>query len=378
MTKSRMMKYSGDLSLAQIAHGMNAARRNARRLADDAKLLLDSGRYPTAAAIAALSIEESGKTSVLRGLALSPNVDVRRRAWKDYRSHRSKNAAWILPELAAKGARDLDSLRPATDSSAEHTALLDQLKQIGFYTDCLGNAHWSEPANVIDEELARSLVGIAHLLANEKAVTEREMELWVEHMRPVYGAPLDLMKAALLNWFAAMRQNGLWEDGDIGVDGFVWGETTLQMLREFWEGFAAFVAREGEIVTKIESPSPQHWLGICGVGRPGFYLYGVVCTWSASGVHELRAELIIDDHDADYYFDLLHADRRDVEKEHGFSDEMEWYNPIGVQHRKIYWRLPTDFGDRELRTDQYRWLLERSEALHRILSPRVRALPVPK
>ena len=108
MTKARLTKYRGDLSPAQIAHGINAARRNARRLADDAKLLLDSGRYPTAAAIAALSVEESGKSSVLRGLALSPNVDVRRNAWRDYRSHRSKNAAWILPELVAKGARDLD------------------------------------------------------------------------------------------------------------------------------------------------------------------------------------------------------------------------------------------------------------------------------
>ena len=27
-------------------HGMNIACRNARRLADDAKLLLDAGRYP--------------------------------------------------------------------------------------------------------------------------------------------------------------------------------------------------------------------------------------------------------------------------------------------------------------------------------------------
>ncbi len=287
MTKTRLTKYRGDLSPAQIAHGINAARRNARRLADDAKLLLDSGRYPTAAAIAALSVEESGKSSVLRGLALSPNVDVRRNAWKDYRSHRSKNAAWILPELVAKGARDLDSLRLAADSSAEHTAILDQLKQIGFYTDCLGDAHWSEPAKVIDENLARSLVGIANLLAREGTVTEREMELWVEHMRPVYGAPPILMNTALLNWFAAMRQNGLWEDGDIGVDAFVWGKATLQMLLDFWEGFAAFVAREGEIVTSINALRPQHWLGISGVGRPGFHLYGVICTWSPSGGHEL-------------------------------------------------------------------------------------------
>lgn len=224
MTKGRATKYRGELSPIQIADGINAACRNARRLADDAKLLLDAGSYPTAAAIAALSIEESGKGSVLRGLALAPNEPARRRAWKDYQSHRSKNAMWILPDLVARGARDLDSLRLAADSAAVHTAMLDQLKQLGLYTDCLGDAHWSEPANVIDESLARSLVSIADLLVSKETVTEKEIELWIEHMRPDYGAPLGRMKAALLNWYTAMSQNGLWEDGDIGVEAFVVGK----------------------------------------------------------------------------------------------------------------------------------------------------------
>ena len=51
---------------------MNAARRNARRLAEDAKLLLEAGRYPTATALAVLSIEESGKMSILRGFCVHP------------------------------------------------------------------------------------------------------------------------------------------------------------------------------------------------------------------------------------------------------------------------------------------------------------------
>ena len=36
------------------------------------------------------------------------------------------------------------------------------------------------------------------------------------------------------------------------------------------------------------------------------------------------------------------------------------------------------YPEAPLRTDQYRWLLERVEALHRILAPRVKALPVPE
>ena len=153
---------------------------------------------------------------------------------------------------------------------------------------------------------------------------------------------------------------------------------TLQMQLDFWKGFAEFVARKGKIVTRINSPRPQNWLGMSGVGRAGFYLYGVVSTWSEGGGHEVRAELVITGQDADHYFDLLHADRHDVEEEHEFSDEMEWLQP--------HWRPAAEdllapcnrLWGSGLSTDQYRWLLERVEALHRVLAPRVKALPVPE
>ena len=69
---SILPQYKGKLDPEQIAQGMNAARRNAQRLADDAKLLLSAKRYPTAASLAILSIEESGKVSILRGIAFIP------------------------------------------------------------------------------------------------------------------------------------------------------------------------------------------------------------------------------------------------------------------------------------------------------------------
>ena len=193
-------------------------------MADDAKLLLEHGRFPTAVSVAALSIEEAGKISVLRGLAFAPNEAVRKRAWKDYRSHRSKNPAWILPRLVAQGARSLDALRLAADPSGTHSLLLDQLKQLGLYTDCLEPGTWTEPQTAIDEALANELVSIADLMARERTFTRRELELWIEHMQPVYGAPLHEMKAALLRWYAAMREAGLSSDDDREVESFVWGE----------------------------------------------------------------------------------------------------------------------------------------------------------
>ena len=130
MSKTNLSQFQGELNAAQIASGMNTAVRNARRLIDDAKLLLNAGRYPTAVSLAVLSIEESGKVSVLRQIAIAPDEEARKRAWKAYRSHRSKNAAWILPELVAKGADTLESLRLAADPLAEHTAIIDQIKQL--------------------------------------------------------------------------------------------------------------------------------------------------------------------------------------------------------------------------------------------------------
>jgi AbiV family abortive infection protein len=50
---------------------MTAASENAARLAQDAILLLDAGCLPTACSLAVLSIEESGKVSILRAMSLA-------------------------------------------------------------------------------------------------------------------------------------------------------------------------------------------------------------------------------------------------------------------------------------------------------------------
>ena len=226
MAKRKLSQYTGSLTPSQIADGMNAASRNARRLADDALTLFEQASYPTSASLAVLSIEESGKVSILRQLAMFPDYSSHKSIWRDYRNHRSKNVGWILPELVAKGARDLDSLRPATQAGAEHTALLDNVKQIGFYTDCLGNAHWSEPEHVIDKSLAQTLIHTADIFTTCKIITSKEIELWIAHMRPVYGAPLERMKEALQNWYRAMHEAGLSEHDDTSVQAFIEGTSS--------------------------------------------------------------------------------------------------------------------------------------------------------
>ena len=100
-----LTQFRGRLSTEQVAKGMNAAARNARRLYDDANLLFEVKRFPTASSLAVLSIEEAGKLALLRGILAAPSEKHLKEAWRAYRDHRSKNAAWIIGELAATGER---------------------------------------------------------------------------------------------------------------------------------------------------------------------------------------------------------------------------------------------------------------------------------
>src|ERR1700712_243598 len=91
--------YAGPLSAGEIAAGMNAALRNARRLLYDAQLLFAAHRFPSACSLAILSIEESGKLPVLREIGVARDADEAKGAWKRYRTHQAKNVAWIIRDL---------------------------------------------------------------------------------------------------------------------------------------------------------------------------------------------------------------------------------------------------------------------------------------
>lgn len=213
--------YRGTLSPAQVADGINHAANNARRLVEDAELLLASGRFPTACSLAALAIEEAGKVSILRELALAKSDEDVRHSWKRYRSHTQKNVSWLLPQLAASGASKLADFRPLFEDGAEHPELLDQVKQLGFYTDCLGKAHWSVPVEVIDEGLAHGTVKTARLLATKESCTAREIELWVQHLGPVWKVETTWMQQALVNWYTAMQEEGLAPPSENRMDQFI-------------------------------------------------------------------------------------------------------------------------------------------------------------
>jgi len=221
MSKKKLDSYKGKLSVDQVTAGINAAIQNAKRLVEDASLLFEAGRFPSAASLAILSIEESGKVSILRSLALAKTNDDIADAWRDYRSHTKKNVNWLLPQLAEQGARKLDDFKPLFEESSDHPYILDQLKQIGFYTDCLGRAHWSVPQEVIDQSLAEMLIQVAKIFARDKHVSKMELELWIKHIGPVWKRDPSWMKQALCNWYREIQDAGLVPPGENEMDKFI-------------------------------------------------------------------------------------------------------------------------------------------------------------
>lgn len=221
MPARQLGQYRGPLTPDQIAEGMNAARRNAKRLARDAELLLAEDRAPSALALALLSIEESGKISILRGLPVAGPEGLKE-SWREYRSHTRKNVMGGLLDEVANGARKLDDFLSLFSKDAEHPQVLNQLKQVALYTDCLGDAHWSVPEEVVEPPLASQLVQLALVLAGREVdTTPTEIELWIKHLGPVWKQDPAWMRQALQNWYDDMQRHGLAPEGPNAMTRFI-------------------------------------------------------------------------------------------------------------------------------------------------------------
>ncbi len=213
-----MSPYRGKLSPKQIADGMSAAYRNAKRLLEDAEILFGAKRYPSAASLAALAIEEVGKGPILRSFAMAGDDEDVKKKWKAYRSHQTKNVLWLFPLYALSGVRTLSGFGPLFDPNSKHTKRLDELKQAGFYTDCIDAGKWSLPEEFVDEVIAEFVIKTARSLTKDHEVTEREIELWIKHVGPDLG---QATPQNLKDFWAAITEEGLSVASVDNIDNFL-------------------------------------------------------------------------------------------------------------------------------------------------------------
>jgi AbiV family abortive infection protein len=216
--KKRLNQYSGRLTAAKVAEGMNAAIQNGTRLAADARILFDNGRYASAMALAILSIEELGKTGILRGLAVASDGEALKLGWRAYRSHTKKNAHWPFIFEIQSGARRASDFAKLFDADAEHPQLMENAKQICLYTDCVSNCNWSVPEKAVEADLAKCIVFAAERMAKVEPVSTEEMELWVQYLKPHWNQSETIL-GALCAWNEEMRRRGL-AKGEISMEKF--------------------------------------------------------------------------------------------------------------------------------------------------------------
>jgi len=141
--------------------------------------------------------------------------------WRDYRSHRAKNVAWIVPDLVRRGARTLLGFREAADKDASHTAVLDTLKQLGFYTDFVGTRHWSVPTDLVNRDLTLSIYRIGTLLIKGREASNEENTLLVKHLGP--DSEHGLTQQGLAAFFKEATERGLVDHGEDTIKRFVFG-----------------------------------------------------------------------------------------------------------------------------------------------------------
>ena len=212
----RGQQYKSKLDVKSAASGIKLANENAADLFEDAKLLYDNKRFERSVAISILSIEESGKPSIIRSILLTDNPKELKKEWQNYRKHIEKNASWIFPDLVSKGVSKLDEFKPLFDKQSDHNQTLENLKQLSLYTDLFSSKKWSSPKQVVDKSTAKSILEIAKIMSikNDCGINSQEgLTLWIKHLKPVWKQEMYKMKEALINCYNEAEEIGIIKKG---------------------------------------------------------------------------------------------------------------------------------------------------------------------
>jgi hypothetical protein len=150
-----------------------------------------------------------------------------------------------------------------------------------------------------------------------------------------------------------------------------------QLQLKFWTEFKQYLENKGSFVG-CQKPSPQHWLNHA-LGRSGLRLASIVSTWNSetnSKGPEIRAELIMDGATAKQDFAELEKQKSEIEKALGFP--LRWHNPEGKHMCRLAVRQDADFLNASLWPQQFEWLRQKLETMHKVFAPIVKTLRTSK
>ncbi|MCW5590856.1 MAG: DUF4268 domain-containing protein [Burkholderiales bacterium] len=217
-------------------------------------------------------------------------------------------------------------------------------------------------ARTFTEEHREALIWLNEVSQDGLRFFGLEIELWkIGESAP---APKFNIVAKPNDWAKAVR--GKAEEGGISE----WNQGRL----EFWSLFCDLARKKGTKV-RVPEPRPRPYMRFT-LGRSGISISAVASTFNTEtnkfGLGELRAQLLIQNRNAQAAFHALMKDREQIEKD--FGGKLEWSESEEVNRRRIFVRRDADVENKAHWPEQAEWLLAQVENLHRSLAHRVRAL----
>lgn len=153
------------------------------------------------------------------------------------------------------------------------------------------------------------------------------------------------------------------------------GERTehKQLQLRFWTAFKAFMEENGSFV-KCQKPAYQHWMNHA-IGRSGVHLASIVSIWNSvtnKKGPEIRVDLYISNPNAKQEYAELEKQKAALEQSLGFP--LSFHNDENKQACRVYTREDADFTDESLWHEQFEWLHQHLEAMHRVFAPVMKKL----
>lgn len=236
-------------SLEALRRFALAAASNARRLLDDAELLLKRGSSPSAYSLAVLAFEEAGKAWMCVTAMMVPD-DVRPE-WP-YGDLIIKQvdklmAAHVMAHMLASASSGRDVIASLADIGENLEELArehNQAKQRGLYADLVDGTIW-EPVSVTKDEARRMVITVRSLLNHGVALADPEFIAWLASQTP------EALEAKDLVWgrfFAGLQQGG--------PEGMLASLRSLMNETGATEGFPQMVREQAQraAITRVEDP----------------------------------------------------------------------------------------------------------------------------
>jgi hypothetical protein len=146
-----------------------------------------------------------------------------------------------------------------------------------------------------------------------------------------------------------------------------------QLQLRFWTAFKQYMEEKGSFV-RCQKPAPHHWFNHA-IGRSGAHLESIVSAWNSltdKAGPEIRAQLYLNGPSAKAEFAALEQKKETIEKALGFP--MTWHNQENTAMCRIYTRQDANFLNESLWPQQFEWLRQHLETMHRVFAPIVKNL----